>query len=536
MNLQTLTPPRHWPWLLTGLLALLCGLAALLGAGWAFWGVAGGFAVLFVLGLDDLRQSSHSVRRNFPLTGRLRYLLEAFRPEIRQYFVESDDDKLPFSRNQRAMVYARAKLENDKRGMGSLRDPYEPGTEWLAHAMRPVEADPMAFRVTVGDTVCSQPYEMPVFNISGMSFGSLSGAAIRALNRGAALGGFAQNTGEGSFSVHHQQGGDIILQVASGYFGFRTPDGQFDPELFMQRASHPQVKMIEVKLSQGAKPGHGGVLPAAKISDEIAAARGIPKMRDCVSPSAHSAFQSAEGLMEFISQLRELSDGKPVGIKLCIGSLQDWFELARAMKSTGQMPDFITVDGSEGGTGAAPVEFADHVGMPMRDGLRLVHNTLVGLGLRDRIRIGAAGKVISAFDIVRCMALGADWCNAGRGFMFSIGCIQSRSCHTDHCPTGVATQDPLLQRGLVVEDKAMRVHNYHFNTLRNLADLIGAAGLRHPSEVRPEHLMVRRADGRAVSLAEELVTIAPGALLSDEHCALLPEPFRSGAFTSRGSG
>lgn len=508
-------------------MAVICALALILHGGWLFGLLAAISGGAFLLGLRDLSQSSHAVRRNFPLTGRLRYLLEAFRPEIRQYFVESDDDKVPFSRNQRAMVYARSKLENDKRGMGSLRDPYLPGTEWLAHSLQPVEADPMSFRVRVGDAVCSQPYDMSVFNISGMSFGSLSGAAIRALNRGAALGGFAQNTGEGSFSVHHQQGGDIILQVASGYFGFRTAEGRFDAEAFMEKAAHPQVKMIEVKLSQGAKPGHGGVLPAAKISDEIAQARGIVKGRDCVSPAAHSAFSTPEGLMDFIGQLRELSGGKPVGIKLCIGRLEDWFEIAGAMLSTGQAPDFITVDGSEGGTGAAPVEFADHVGMPMRDGLRLVHNTLVGIGLRDRVRIGAAGKIISAFDIVRCLALGADWCNSGRGFMFSLGCIQSRSCHTDRCPTGVATQDPLLQRGLVVEDKAMRVHNYHFNTLRHLADLIGAAGLDHPSKIRAEHLMVRRPDGSVVGLAAHLVSIPAGSLL-DPACRLeLPDPYRT---------
>lgn len=496
MRLSTIQ--RFYPWLASGALCLL-GFGVLVGldesqrtlalAAGAL-GLLG--LLLFAMGVQDLLQTQHAVRRNYPITGRLRYALETVRPEIRQYFFESDDEKLPFSRNQRAMVYARAKGQNDKRGMGSLKDFYAQEAEWIAHSMFPTSLDPNSFRTTVGAETCAQPYAMSIFNISGMSFGSLSGAAIRALNRGAALGGFAQNTGEGSLSPHHEQGGDIVLQVASGYFGFRTPAGDFCPETFALRAAHPQVKMIELKLSQGAKPGHGGILPGAKVTPEIAAVRGIPAGQTCHSPASHPMFSDVAGLVKFIQQLRVLSQGKPVGIKLCLGSLAEWQALVASFGPQGAHPDFITVDGGEGGTGAAPVEFADHVGMPLRDALAHVHQGLLTSGWRSQIRLGAAGKVISAFDIVRCLALGADWCNSARGFMFSIGCIQARSCHTDHCPTGVATQDPLRQRALVPEDKAVRVFNYHRSTLQNLAELLGAAGVHHPSEVGPQHITRRQ--------------------------------------------
>ena len=462
-------------------------------------------AVLFGLGLQDVTQTARAVRRNYPLTGRLRYMLEYIRPEIRQYFLESDDEKLPFSRSQRALVYARSKIQNDKRGFGSLKDMYASDAMWMGHSMRPVEADPKTFRTQVGGPDCRQPYAMSVFNISGMSFGALSPNAVRALNKGAAKGGFAHDTGEGSISKYHREGGgDIVWQIGSGYFGCRTPEGQFDPEKFAAQAREPQVKMIEIKLSQGAKPGHGGVLPAPKVSAEIAAARGVPMGQDCVSPACHSAFDGPEGLLGFVQRLRELSGGKPVGMKLCVGQPQEWLAVVDAMKRLKVTPDFVVVDGAEGGTGAAPVEFADHVGMPLRDGLHLVHCSLVQAGLRDRLKLGCSGKVISAFDIARCLALGADWCNSARGFMFALGCIQSRSCHTDHCPTGVATQDLTRQRALVVTDKSERVYAYHRNTLHNLAELLGAAGLTHPSQVTADHIMVRDKDGRAVPLSQTL--------------------------------
>jgi glutamate synthase domain-containing protein 2 len=425
------------------------------------------------------------------------------------------------------MVYARSKVQNDKRGFGSIKDMYHAQTEWVTHSMQPTHLDPANFRVTVGAHQCQQPYALSLLNISGMSFGALSPNAVKALNKGAAMGQFAHDTGEGSISLHHREpGGDLIWQIASGYFGCRTPEGRFDPVRFAEQALSPQVKMIELKLSQGAKPGHGGVLPKAKVSEEIAQARGVPMGQDCVSPARHSAFSTPLEMLAFIAQLRELSGGKPVGIKLCVGHPAEWFSVVKAMVETGQTPDFIVVDGAEGGTGAAPIEFADHVGMPLRDGLRLVHNSLVGAGLRDGIRIGAAGIVISAFDIARCLALGADWCNSARGFMFALGCIQSRSCHTDHCPTGVATQDPVRQRAIVVTDKAERVYYFHANTLHALADLVGAAGLQKPGDITPQHLMGRNAEGQARTLASSIDTLAPDQLLRDpSEPHTLPSPF-----------
>ena len=332
-----------------------------------------------------------------------------------------------------------------------------------------------------------------------MSFGALSANAIRALNKGAALGGFMHDTGEGSISPYHREfGGDLVWEIGSGYFGCRTAEGRFSDEKFAAQAADPQVKMIEIKLSQGAKPGHGGVLPAAKVSREIAATRGVEMGRDCVSPASHSEFSTPVELLQFIARLRELSGGKPVGFKLCVGHPIEWFGIAKAMLRTDIVPDFIVVDGAEGGTGAAPAEFSDHVGMPLRDGLRLVHNTLIGLGLRPRVKIGAAGKIISSFDLARTLAIGADWCNSARGFMFAVGCLQSLHCHTDACPTGVATQDPLRQKALVVADKSLRVKSFHAQTVASLAELVGAAGLEHPSQLRPTHIMNRDANGRGI--------------------------------------
>ncbi len=506
---------RYLPWLLCAAIAI--GTAGLwLGQPHPLLALLAVLAtVLFARGVVDLMQTRHSLLRNYPLSGWLRFLLENFRPEIRQYFLETDSERIPFSRIQRAMVYQRAKSQNDKRPFGSLIDLYQTDAEWLTHSAQPVQADPAGFRVRVGGPDCTQPYECSVLNISAMSFGALSANAIQALNRGAKMGGFAHDTGEGSISVHHRaHGGDLIWQIASGYFGCRTAEGRFDPERFAANAADPQVRMIEIKLSQGAKPGHGGMLPGAKVSTEIAAARGIPEGVDCISPAAHSAFDSPLTLIDFICRLRELSGGKPVGIKLCIGHPWEWFGIAKAIRDTGRGPDFIVVDGSEGGTGAAPAEFSDHIGMPLRDGLRLVHNTLLGIGWRDRIRIGASGKVISAFDIAVMRAIGADWCNSARGFMFALGCIQSRSCHTDRCPTGVATQDALRQRALVVPDKAQRVWNFHRHTLEALAELLSAAGLYHPQELTAEHLMVRVSRGRSAPLSSILPSVEPGCLLA----------------------
>src|SRR6187399_954988 len=419
------------------------------------------FALLTLVGLNDLAQEKHTLRRNYPILAWWRYLLESIGPEIRQYFIESDNDERPFSRQQRSIVYQRAKNALDKRPFGTQLDLYADKYEWINHSLVPTDIPSHDFRVTIGASR-AKPYSASVFNISAMSFGSLSANAIRALNEGARRGNFYHDTGEGSISAYHREnGGDLVWEIGSGYFGCRDADGRFNEENFVKNASAEQVKMIEVKLSQGAKPGHGGVLPGVKVSPEIAEARGVPIGVDCVSPSRHSAFSTPQGLLEFVDRLRTLSGGKPTGFKLAIGHPWEWFAVAKAMQETGILPDFIVVDGGEGGTGAAPLEFTDHVGTPLREALLLVHNTLVGVNLRDRIRIGAAGKIITAFDIARTMALGADWCNAARGFMFSLGCIQSLSCHTDHCPTGIATQDPSRWKGLDLEDKATRVHNFH---------------------------------------------------------------------------
>ncbi|MDH5833545.1 FMN-binding glutamate synthase family protein [Luteimonas kalidii] len=486
-------------------------LLALRMPGW-WWAVAV-FGALAVLGTVDLVQRRSTLRRNYPLLAHLRYGLESIRPEIRQYFIEDNLAEVPFSREKRALVYQRAKNERDTVPFGSEHDPYSVHYEWINHSLVPVHVDSHDFRVLVGGNG-SAPYEASVFNISAMSFGSLSANAIRALNAGARRGGFYHDTGEGSISTYHREhGGDLVWEIGSGYFGCRDEAGRFSEERFVANARDPQVRMIELKLSQGAKPGHGGVLPAAKVTAEIAAARGVPQGVDCVSPAAHSAFSTPAGLLEFVARLRALSGGKPTGFKLAIGHPWEWFSVAKAMQETGVLPDFIVVDGAEGGTGASPAEFINHVGLPMHEALMLVHNTLVGLGLRDRVRLVGAGRIASAFDIARTIAMGADWCNAGRGFMFALGCIQSRTCHSDHCPTGVATQDPRRWRTLDVEDKAARVANFHGNTLRALRDLLGAAGLEHPSQLGPEHILRRVSPTEVRSLSALYRFLEPGELL-----------------------
>ena len=490
-------------------------------AGWLIGAMSGWWCAvagaLCALGLRDLSQTQHSILRNYPIVGHMRFLVESVRPELRQYLLESDSDAVPFSRLQRAIVYQRAKNELDKRPFGTQLDAYASGFEWINHAMVPAPVQPHDFRVKIGGPVCTRPYEASIFNISAMSFGSLSANAILALNRGAAMGRFIHDTGEGSISVHHRQhGGDLTWEIGSGYFGCRDDAGRFDAARFVENACADQVKMIEVKLSQGAKPGHGGVLPGPKVTLEIAQARGVPPWVDCVSPASHSAFSTPIGLLQFVDRLRTLSGGKPTGFKLAIGHPWEWFAIAKAMLETGITPDFIVIDGKEGGTGAAPAEFIDRMGTPMQEGLMLVHNTLIGLNLRDRIRLGAAGKLTSAFDVARTLALGADWCNSARGFMFALGCIQAMNCHTGRCPTGVATQDPARQRALVVPDKAERVYNFHQNTLKAMAELVAAAGLTHPSQLRAHHI-VRRVSGHEIRLLSTLYpTLQPGELLDGE--------------------
>lgn len=505
-------PIRYLAWLACAIGLLLCAFVWVAFGQWGWLALA--FALLAALGIRDSLQAKRAVLRNYPVIGHLRFLLEWIRPEIRQYFIESDNEAAPFSRQQRSLVYQRAKGDPDKRPFGTQLDVHAEGYEWINHSLVPTQVASHDFRVPVGETR-ALPYSASVFNISAMSFGALSANAILALNGGARRGGFAHDTGEGSISAHHRvHGGDLIWEVGSGYFGCRQADGRFDAERFAANARDPQVKMIELKLSQGAKPGHGGVLPGPKVTEEIAAARGVPVGVDCVSPARHSAFDTPLEMLRFIERLRELSGGKPTGFKLCMGHPWEWLAICKAMLETGITPDFVVVDGAEGGTGAAPLEFTDHVGAPLQEGLLLVHNTLVGLNLRSKVRIGAAGKVVSGFDIARMMALGADWCNAARGFMFALGCIQAQHCHTGACPTGVTTQDPLRQRALVVRDKIERVFRFHDNTLIALKELVQSAGLQHPNEIRATHI-VRRGSHREVRLLANLLPfVQPGALLA----------------------
>ena len=472
------------------------------------------FGALTLLGVRDLLQSSHAVLRNYPISAHLRFLLEEIRPEMRQYFFESEKDGMPFSRDTRAVVYQRAKMVLDKRPFGTQEDVYREGYEWMHHSVAPKPRAEEKYRITIGGPDCAKPYSASVFNISAMSFGALSPNAVRALNGGAKRGGFAHDTGEGGFSPYHaEMGGDIIWEIGSGYFGCRHRDGSFDPDAFARVAATEQIKMVELKVSQGAKPGHGGVLPAAKVSEEISKIRGVAMGEDCISPPAHRAFSTPLGMRQFIGELRRLSGGKPAGFKLCIGHPWEFLAICKAMLETGIYPDFIVVDGNEGGTGAAPLEFMDHLGMPMREGVNFVHNALIGLNVRDRIKIGASGKVATAFDMARAMSIGADWCNSARGFMFALGCIQSLSCHTDRCPTGVATQDPTRARALVVPHKVDRVYNYHHATLHALAELLAAAGLEHPQDLRPIHFSQRTSTTEVASFAKLYPSLRPGELL-----------------------
>jgi glutamate synthase domain-containing protein 2 len=494
-------------------------IVSLLGAG--VMGLSGWWPLVFMalcaVGIYDLQQSHHAILRNYPIIGHLRFMLETIRPEIRQYFLESETEASPFSRAQRTLVYTRAKGQSDKRPFGTQLDVRAIGYEWINHSIAPTHLAGHDFRVRVGGKDCTQPYDISLFNVSAMSFGALSANAIQALNLGAKLGGFAHDTGEGSISRHHRtHGGDLIWEIGSGYFGCRDEQGHFSPERFVENVRAPQVKMVEIKLSQGAKPGHGGVLPGPKVTEEIAEARGVNVGEDCVSPATHSSFSTPLELMAFIEQLRSLSEGKPVGFKLCIGHPWEWFAIVKAMLETGTRPDFIVVDGAEGGTGAAPLEFSDHMGMPLQEGLRLVHNTLVGAGLRESIRLGASGKIVSAFDMARALALGADWCNSARGFMFALGCIQAQTCHSGNCPTGVTTQDPTRQMALVVPSKAERVQNFHAHTLEALQELMEASGLQTPHDFTPRHIMRRVSETQTLHLSDLVDTVTAGALLKDD--------------------
>lgn len=477
---------------------------------------------LIGLGIYDACQTQHAVLRNFPLLGHGRYLMEMIRPEVSQYFIELDTSGRPFNREERTLVYQRAKGETDTLPFGTRQDVYSARYEWLNYSLAPQPVLSAQPRILIGETSCSRPYAASLLNISAMSFGALSKNAILALNGGAKLGEFAHNTGEGGISPYHlEPGGDLIWQIGTGYFGCRTLDGRFDPDQFRDTARLDQIKMIELKLSQGAKPGHGGVLPGTKVSTQIAQIRGVEPNQTVISPSAHTAFSTPEGLLVFLARLRELSDGKPVGFKLCVGNPQEVFSIGKAMLKTGIIPDFITVDGAEGGTGAAPLEFSNSVGMPLDDGLVFIHNTLVGLGVRDQVKVIASGRILSGFHIATRLALGADLCNAARGMMFALGCIQALRCNTNKCPVGVATQNPQLVKGLYVPDKTTRVANFHTATVQSFLELLAAAGLSHPNQLQPFHICRRVSPNEVRHYGEIFPFVEPGAFLG----ALPPAPY-----------
>jgi glutamate synthase domain-containing protein 2 len=472
---------------------------------------------LTVLGARDMVQDQHAILRNFPLIGHFRYLFEEVRPEIQQYFIESNTDGKPFSREQRSVVYQRAKQQLDTVPFGTQLEVYAQGYEWIAHSLAPKHPEGEPPRVTIGGADCSQPYSSSLLNISAMSYGSLSREAITALNLGAKQGGFAHNTGEGGISPYHLQGGDLIWQVGTGYFGARAADGGFDPGAYAENARRPEVKMVELKLSQGAKPGHGGILPARKVTQEISEIRGVPMGQDVLSPPNHRAFDTPIGLLEFVAQLREGSGGKPVGVKLCVGQPWELAGLCKAMVETGITPDYLAIDGGEGGTGAAPVEFSNSMGMPLLDGLALTHSMLVGYGLRDKLKVVASGKVATGFDVAVRLAAGADLCAAARSMMFALGCIQALRCNNNECPAGIATQDPRLTRGLVIEQKAPRVARYHHETVLSFCELLGAAGMTDPSQLEPDHIHRRVSATQVRTYAEIYDYVEPWSLLKPPY-------------------
>ena len=440
---------------------------------------------LLLLAIQDVRQRKHAILRNYPIIGHLRYLLEKIRPEMRQYFIESDLDGKPFNRRQRSIVYQRAKNEKETVAFGMQANPAAPGYEWVAHSVYPVTLREKDLRVWIGNYQCLQPYHASIFNIGAMSYGALSKTAITALNEGARAGGFAHNTGEGGISAYHLRGGDLIWQIGTGYFGCRDAEGRFHSLAFRRNALRPEVKMIELKLSQGAKPGHGGILPAQKNTAEIAAIRQVAPGTTVHSPARHAEFDSPEGMVEFLQLLRELSDGKPVGFKLCIGDKQEFIDICHAIGRTGIIPDFMTIDGADGGTGAAPLEFTDHLGMPLYEALAFASRTLEFFGLKDHVRLLAGGKIITGFDVLKAMSLGASACYSARGMMMALGCIQALVCDSGKCPVGVATQDARLYKGLHPADKRVRVANYHANNIKATKELMEACGFSDIESIRP---------------------------------------------------
>lgn len=469
---------------------------------------------IYLLGFYDLFQRKHTILRNYPVLGHFRYLLEAIRPEIQQYFIERFDDGTPFSREQRSLVYQRAKGDIDTVPFGTEHNLYKTGTEWLEHSMNVLKNENGFERVKIGNEACKQPYMASQLNISAMSYGSLSKTAVLALNQGAKLGNFFHNTGEGGIAPYHREnGGDLCWQIGTGYFGCRTLEGNFDEVMFAQKTKDPQVKLIELKLSQGAKPGHGGILPAIKVNAEVAEIRNVVMGEDVLSPPYHTAFSTPRGLIEFIGKLRELSGGKPVGFKFCMGKKIEFYAVCKAMMELEIYPDFISIDGAEGGTGAAPREFSNNLGTPLHDGLNFVHNTLVGCGIREKTKLIASGKVIDAYSMTSKFALGADILNSARGMMFAIGCIQALRCHTNDCPTGVATQREELYKLLDVPSKGERVARYHQKMMKELAHFLGASGFKDIMSVKKEHIKRRTGHGTIESYEEIYPSLAPNTII-----------------------
>ena len=476
------------------------------------------FLPLIFMGLYDMYQSKKTIRRNFPLLGRLRYVLESIGPEMRQYFIETDLEGKPFNRLQRSLVYQRSKKELDTMPFGTQLNIYDIGYQWINHSIKAIPFNDINFspRVIIGSSQCEQPYSASLYNISAMSYGSLSKNAILALNAGAKIGGFYHNTGEGGLSPYHlKEGGDLVWNIGTGYFSCRDHDGKFSYDEYAKRAVMDSVKMIEIKFSQGAKPGHGGILPKEKVTDEIAAIRIVKKGQDIVSPPYHSAFTNPLELMDFVKLLRKGSGGKPVGMKICIGNKSEFIAICKAMVETQTYLDFITVDGGEGGTGAAPQEYSDHVGMPLRDALAFVYDCLVGFGIKDEIKIICSGKIVSGFDIVKTLATGADLCNSARGMMFALGCIQALECHANTCPTGIATQDPTLVKGLVPQEKKIRVARFQEETVKSAMELMASAGLRHPDEVGRSAVSMRVDRIKIQTFEETYPELNRGCLLDE---------------------
>ncbi len=495
------------------LLAGAAAAAALSGSvGWVVVAVLLGAVV--ATGIYDLVQRRHSILRNYPLLGHVRFALETLRPELQQYFIERNFDGRPYDRDTRTSIYQRAKGMKDEQAFGTERDVTAPGYEWLLHSTAPLEPPETPPLVHVGGPDCTQPYDMALLNVSAMSFGALSGAALRALNQGAAAGGFAHDTGEGGLTDYHLEGGgDLVWELGSGYFGARTDDGDFDAEMFRDKSAHPHVKCVSLKLSQGAKPGIGGQRPGGKVTAEIAAARGVEAGESCVSPPAHRVFSTPRELVRFIARMRELAGGKPAGFKLCVGTRHEVLAICKAMVDEDVTPDFIVVDGAEGGTGAAPMEYADNVGTPLTEGLMIVHNALVGTGLRDRIRIGASGKVATGSDIVKRLAQGADYTNAARAMMMAVGCIQSQECHLNTCPVGVATQDPKRARALDVPSKTERVHRYQAAAVAEATRIMASMGIDDPAKLEPRHVVRRVDQYTTMNYADLYEWLEPGQLL-----------------------